>query len=106
MAEWLAFAAGVDELDPDQIGADGFNLADDEFLGGEGHGDDEDDGGAADDHAEGGEDRAEFVGAQGIDGDGKSFVDVHHGVIPFQVLQAEACGTCHRLNSICHALFP
>src|SRR6185369_3408647 len=89
VAERLAFAAGVDELDPDQVGADGFDLADDEFLCGEGDGDDENDGGAADDDAERGEDGAEFVGAQGVDGDGESFADVHHGVIPFQMSQAE-----------------
>ncbi len=69
VVEGRGFAAGVDQLDVNHVGADGFDLADDVFLAGERDGDDEHDAGAADDDAERGQNRADFVGAEGVDCD-------------------------------------
>ena len=49
------------------------------LLAGEAHGDDEDDGGGADDHAEHGEQEAGLAGAEAVDGERHDLAE-HHGV--------------------------
>src|SRR5580698_128372 len=79
VVERSGFAAGVDQLDVNHVGADRFDLADDIFLAGERDGDDEHDTSAADDDAERGENRADLVGAECVDSDREGFTQGHHG---------------------------
>jgi len=61
VAERLTFCAGADELGPNQIRAGGLDLAEYKFAAGEGDSDHEYDGGAADNHAERGENGAQLL---------------------------------------------
>ncbi len=70
-------AAGVFQFD--QIGADALNLGEDVLAAGGGNGDDQDERGGADDHAEGGESKAHFGGTEAVDGQLGDFAE-HHGL--------------------------
>ena len=57
----------------DDVGADAFDLTEDETPSGRGTGDDEDDAGGADHHAEHGEEGAQLIRAQRVKGDAPGF---------------------------------
>src|SRR6266404_835516 len=80
VAKGLALRPGMNQLGPNKIRADAFDLGDDESAAGKGDGDDPNDGGAADDHAQGGENGAQLVAAERVDGHGQRFAQVHHDV--------------------------
>src|SRR4029077_17872611 len=84
----LTFCASANQLHPNQVGAGSFNLAEHEFAAGKGDGDDQNDGGAADDHAQGSENGAQLVATQGVDGDGQRLPQVHHGANLRRILRS------------------
>ena len=49
------------QLHPDEVRSDAFNLREHEFLAGQRHGDDQNDGSAPDNHAQRRQDRAQFI---------------------------------------------
>ena len=69
----------ADELHLDHAGADGADEAEGVLLAGETEGDDQDDGGRADDHAEHGEEEADLGGAEAVKGEAGDLGEDHGG---------------------------
>src|SRR5213078_1710892 len=82
-------AAGIRVVGKDNVGADALDLFEDIVAAGEGDGDDEDDAGRADDHAESGQEGPDGVGAEGFDAEAEGLADKPQGT------PGGACGLGH-----------